>query len=99
MFDCRIGGAPKATIRWYRDELEIGPYDVNYHMHEDGVLEIRSVQFSHLGRYKCKAENLDRSRISQVVLLQQDSDTCEFGEKIKSSKEYSVNFLYQIQLL
>ena len=77
MFACRIGGAPTPTIRWFRDEIEIDSYDVNYHIHETGVLEIPSVQFSQLGRYKCKAENLDRSRTSRVAVLQQDRDTCK----------------------
>lgn len=87
MFACRIGGAPTPTVRWFRDELEIDPYDVNYDIHEDGVLEISSVQFTQLGRYKCKAENSDRSRTSRVAILQQNSDTCKFIVCCSSSRQ------------
>ncbi len=46
-------------------------------IHQDGTLEISSVQFSDFGRYKCKAENIDRARTSKVADLTQNGDICK----------------------
>ena len=78
MFSCAIEGIPKPSIRWYKDDVLIGPEDSNYYIHMDGVLEISSVQFSDFGRYKCRSGSMKRSRVSENVLLTQDSDVCEW---------------------
>jgi len=74
MFACDMGGAPKPNVRWFKDEIPIDTQNVNFHIHRHGVLEISSVQFSDFGRYKCEAENIHRSRMSQVAELTQDSN-------------------------
>lgn len=85
MFACDIGGAPPPTVHWYKDELEIDTQNVNYHIHFGGVLEIRSVQFAEFGRYRCKAENPERSRLSEVAELTQDSNV---------GKDHTLQLLY-----
>lgn len=77
MFACDIGGAPKPTVRWYKDEVEVEGGNSNYVIHGGGVLEIRSVQPADLGRYKCRVENIDKSRISNWAVLRFNSDTCK----------------------
>ena len=82
MFFCVIEGIPKASVRWYKDDVLIGPDNANYFIHMDNVLEISSVQFSDFGRYKCRAESMKRTRASENALLTQDSDVCECGRNI-----------------
>ena len=79
MFACNIEGAPKPTVRWYRGEMELSEkQNINYRFHTDGVLEISNVQFTDLGRYKCKVENVERSRTSETASLIQNSDTSKY---------------------
>jgi len=54
MFSCKIGGIPRPSITWLKDNHEISAASANFVVHEDdGVLEIRSVQFTDFGRYRC----------------------------------------------
>ena len=54
MFACKIGGIPRPSITWLKDSHEILAASANFVVHEeDGVLEIRSVQFTDFGRYRC----------------------------------------------
>lgn len=75
MFPCQIKGLPTPDVRWFKDDVELeGPTHSNYLIHFDNVLELRSVQFSDFGRYKCKALNKDRVKLSRTAHLTQDSD-------------------------
>ena len=54
MFSCKIGGVPRPSITWLKDSHELSATSANFVVHEeDGVLEIRSVQFTDFGRYRC----------------------------------------------
>ena len=79
MLPCQIQGAPKPLVLWYKDDNEIDLTNSNYLLHsEDGVLEIRSMQFPDFGRYKCKASSGDRSKLSAEAKIDQDTDGCEY---------------------
>lgn len=82
MFECHIDGAPMPEVRWYKDDVEIGTDNDNLVLHLDGVLEIKSVQFTDLGRYKCKVENIERSRTSESITLSQESDVCKYEDNL-----------------
>ena len=58
-------------------------YLLRFRIHQDGTLEISSVQFSDFGRYKCKVENIDRARTSKVADLTQNSDICKYPSETK----------------
>lgn len=75
MFPCQVKGLPTPDVRWFKDDVELeGLIHSNYLIHFDNVLELRSVQFSDFGRYKCKASNKDRIKFSRTAHLTQDSD-------------------------
>lgn len=78
MFACDIDGEPKPHVRWFKDEMEINTDHVNYRIHQDGYLEISSVQFSDFGRYKCIASSGTREKTSRSATLSQDSDVGEY---------------------
>jgi len=53
MFSCKIAGVPRPSIVWVKDDYEISTSNTNFVVHqEDGILEIRSVQFPDFGRYR-----------------------------------------------
>ena len=53
MFFCKIDGIPRPTITWLKDDHEISTDSAGFVVHEqDGVLEIRSAQFTDFGRYR-----------------------------------------------
>ena len=78
VFRCSIEGLPKPTVRWRKDERSVEIDNVSYLLHEDGTLEIKSVQFSDFGRYTCEAENVERSRTSRTATLSQNSDVSKY---------------------
>lgn len=78
VFRCSIDGQPKPVVRWLKDQATVDTNNVNYLLHEDGTLEIRSVQFSDFGRYACEAENVERSRTSRTATLSQNSDVSKY---------------------
>ena len=45
------------------------------------------MQFSDFGRYKCKAENIDRARTSKVADLSQNSDICKYLHRISAGAD------------
>jgi len=54
MFACKIGGILRPSITWLKDDHEISVASTNFVVHEEnGILEIRSVQFTDFGRYRC----------------------------------------------
>ena len=56
MLSCKIGGIPHPSITWLKDDREISTASANFVLHEeDGILEIRSVQFPDFGRYRYAA--------------------------------------------
>ena len=53
MFSCKIGGIPRPRILWLKDNQEISTESANFVIHrDDGILEIRSAQFTDFGRYR-----------------------------------------------
>ena len=80
MFACEIGGAPTPIVRWYKDEVDMELANTNYVVHPGGVLEIRSVQLGDFGRYKCKVENVERSRISRSAVLRLNADNSKLND-------------------
>jgi len=53
MFSCKIGGVPWPSITWLKDDQEISAESTNFVVHVEGILEIRSAQFTDFGRYRC----------------------------------------------
>jgi len=54
MFSCKLAGIPRPSVVWLKDDHEISTSNANFVLHdEDGILEIRSVQFTDFGRYRC----------------------------------------------
>ena len=79
MFGCIIGGSPKPNVTWYREERELSEdQNINYKIHPEGVLEISSVEFRDIGRYKCQVGNIERVRWSGFADLSQNSDPCKY---------------------
>lgn len=75
MLPCSIEAIPRVSVQWYKDDLEIAADNADYLVHSsDGVLEIRSVQFMHFGRYKCRATNTDKSKYSASAVIIQNTD-------------------------
>lgn len=86
MFPCQIKGLPTPDVRWFKDDVELeGLTHSNYLIHFDNVLELRSVQFSDFGRYKCKASNKDRIKFSRIAHLTQDSDASKWNVSFEQS--------------
>jgi len=53
MFFCKIDGIPRPSVTWLKDDHEISADSAGFVVHEqDGVLEIRSAQFTDFGRYR-----------------------------------------------
>ena len=53
VFSCKIGGIPRPSITWLKDDHELPTTSANYVIHEqEGILEIRSAQFKDFGRYR-----------------------------------------------
>jgi len=53
MFTCKIGGIPRPSITWLKDDQELSTASANFVVHEqDGMLEVRSAQFTDFGRYR-----------------------------------------------
>ncbi|XP_074661525.1 neogenin-like [Tubulanus polymorphus] len=81
MFPCTMDGLPKPNVTWFKDEMELTTTDemnVNNVFHKDGILEIRDIKFQDLGAYKCRAKNVERSKMSQVAQLTQNPDTSTY---------------------
>ena len=77
VFQCRMDGQPKPSVRWLRDGHVLDTQGSGYKLHLDGTLEITHVHFQDFGRYKCEAENVDRSRGSEEAVLVQNANLCK----------------------
>lgn len=82
MFSCQINGLPTPDVRWFKDDAELESPHSNYVVHYDNVLELRSVQFSDFGRYRCRASNKDRQKFSRTAHLTQDIDASKLLNRI-----------------
>ena len=69
---------PRPSVKWFKDDTELDLQNTNYFVHVDSLLEIRNVQFSDFGKYKCKASNEERTKFSRIAQLTQDSNVCKF---------------------
>lgn len=78
MFSCQINGLPVPEVRWFKDDVELETKHSNYVLHVDNVLELQNVHFSDFGRYKCRASNKDRTKMSRVGILTQDVDATTY---------------------
>ena len=72
MLACEIEGAPSVDVRWYKDNHLLDTVHVNYHVHADGVLEVRNVQQRDFGKYKCQATNTGDSQTSQDAYVNEE---------------------------
>lgn len=52
---CKVFGAPKPEVRWYRDEVELTGGD--YEIFEKGSLRIKGIKYEYAGEYECRAKN------------------------------------------
>ena len=53
IFSCKIGGVPRPSITWFKDDHEISVPSSNVVLHEeDGIMEIQRTQFTDFGRYR-----------------------------------------------
>jgi len=79
LLPCSIDGAPTPVVTWMKDDRDLEPLgSANLLLHaESGILEIRSVQFSDFGRYRCRASNGERSKMSAEAVLTQNGDVCK----------------------
>jgi hypothetical protein len=78
MLPCMMEGVPTPSVRWYKDDQQLHPdLSSSYIVHADGMLEIQRVQFVDFGRYKCRVENVERSKMSEEAELSQDSNPGE----------------------
>lgn len=64
---CRVFGAPKPTVKWIRNGLELT--GGRYKTLENGDMEITDVGFSDAGDYTCHAENKLGSKEANGTLL------------------------------
>jgi len=87
MLLCVIHGVPRPSVRWYRYDEEILPSSApRYQIHSTGagseestsVLEIRSIQATDFGHYKCRAETDGKIKYSGYAQLNQDGERCKF---------------------
>lgn len=78
-FPCSIQGHPPAEIAWLKDDRAIRiDIDERMTLLPSGALEIRRVQTSDSGTYKCNASNAERHRISSTGTLTVSLDYCEY---------------------
>ena len=89
VFECRIGGQPRPSVRWLRDDHVLDTDSQGYKLHLDGTLEISIVHFQDFARYKCEVENVDRSRSSREAVLQQNANISEWFFELFLSRRLS----------
>ncbi|KAG8195386.1 hypothetical protein JTE90_001400 [Oedothorax gibbosus] len=77
-FPCSIQGHPPATITWYKDDRPLRhPDPQRLQLLPSGALEIRDVQSSDGGAYRCNASNAERHRMSSAGTLTVSLDYAE----------------------
>ncbi|XP_030045639.1 immunoglobulin superfamily DCC subclass member 4 [Microcaecilia unicolor] len=67
-FQCRIDGLPAPTITWEKDHIAV-PSEPRFLMFLNGALQIRNVQETDAGSYRCLAANTAGTRYSNEARL------------------------------
>lgn len=81
-FPCSIQGQPPAEITWIKDDRALRiEGDDRMTLLPSGALEIRRVQTSDSGTFKCNASNAERHRISSTGTL---TVSLDYGKQISS---------------
>uniref|UniRef100_A0A8C9S0S4 Neural cell adhesion molecule L1-like protein n=1 Tax=Scleropages formosus TaxID=113540 RepID=A0A8C9S0S4_SCLFO len=65
---CKVFSSPASTIMWTKDDTEKSVEGERFSVHDNGSLEIRSVQKEDMGQYTCFTTNIEgKSAITAIL--------------------------------
>ncbi|XP_061583926.1 neural cell adhesion molecule L1-like protein isoform X3 [Cololabis saira] len=68
MMDCEVFSSPPSTITWSKDESSTSVEGTRFTVHDNGSLEIYSVERGDMGQYTCLAKNTEGSSAIDATL-------------------------------
>ncbi|XP_069570759.1 neural cell adhesion molecule L1-like protein isoform X4 [Brachyistius frenatus] len=72
MMHCKVFSSPPSTITWSRDDSSESVEGPRFTIHDNGSLEIYSVEKSDAGQYTCLAKNTEGSSAVNAMLYVKD---------------------------
>ncbi|XP_041837570.1 neural cell adhesion molecule L1-like protein isoform X2 [Melanotaenia boesemani] len=72
MMHCKVFSSPPSLITWSKDDSSESITDIRFNIHENGSLEISSVQKGDTGQYTCLAKNIEGSSAIDAMLYVKD---------------------------
>ncbi|KAM6927663.1 neural cell adhesion molecule L1-like protein isoform 2-T2 [Xenentodon cancila] len=72
MMDCEVFSSPPSTITWSKDDSSKSVEGTRFTVHDNGSLEIYSVEKSDMGQYTCLAKNTEGSSAIDATLYVKD---------------------------
>lgn len=82
-FPCYIQAIPPASIYWYKNDQPLNLDRSRMLVLPSGALEINRVVWEDVGKYRCRAENVERHRWSSEGNLSIDRDNSNDYNLIK----------------
>src|SRR6218665_2303457 len=100
MLPCSVADPVHPVVRWFRYDEKLNPGNGRYHLHDDGVLEILSLQSSDFGNYKCQVEVEKKAVFSGVAHLALDENRgwSQFSQSWNYGLEFEYYFLKTFSL-
>ncbi|KAL4655901.1 neural cell adhesion molecule L1-like protein [Arapaima gigas] len=78
MMHCRVFSSPPSTIMWTKDDTETSVEGERFSVHDNGSLEIHSVQKEDMGQYTCFTTNVEgKSAITAILDIKDPTQIVE----------------------
>ncbi|XP_029103669.1 neural cell adhesion molecule L1-like protein isoform X2 [Scleropages formosus] len=75
---CKVFSSPASTIMWTKDDTEKSVEGERFSVHDNGSLEIRSVQKEDMGQYTCFTTNIEgKSAITAILDIKDPTQIVE----------------------
>ncbi|XP_044024464.1 neural cell adhesion molecule L1-like protein isoform X4 [Siniperca chuatsi] len=75
MMHCKVFSSPPSTITWSKDDSSESVEGLRFTVHDNGSMEIYSVEKDDIGQYTCLAKNTEGSSAIDAMLYVKDPTT------------------------